>query len=67
MSFLGLFKGILKSTTFCLTVKYVIIRPSPEINCSFKVSYAKYWNNSWTGLEIGHRGTGISFGRVTEK
>ncbi|KAK7585859.1 hypothetical protein V9T40_000038 [Parthenolecanium corni] len=49
-----------------LSVKYVIIRPSPEINCSFKVSYAKYWNNSWTGLEIGHRGTGISFGRVTE-
>lgn len=63
----GYFKRVLKYIFYFLAVKYVIIRPLPEINCSFKISYAKYWNNSWTGLEIGHRGAGVSFGRVIEK
>lgn len=26
-----------------------------------KASYARYWNSKWTGLEVGHRGSGVSF------
>lgn len=26
-----------------------------------KQSFARYWNNSWTGLDVGHRGSGTSF------
>ncbi|XP_065221640.1 glycerophosphocholine phosphodiesterase GPCPD1-like [Planococcus citri] len=50
-----------------LSVKYLIIRPTADLSCKFKVSYAKYWNNSWTGLEIGHRGSGVSYSKVKEK
>ncbi|XP_031763765.1 glycerophosphocholine phosphodiesterase GPCPD1 isoform X2 [Galleria mellonella] len=40
---------------------YLIIRPLPEKLCDLQVSYAKHWDPSWTGLEVGHRGLGASF------
>lgn len=44
-----------------VNLEYVIIRPMEEQLCDFQVSFAKYWNPSWTGLEVGHRGLGASF------
>lgn len=26
-----------------------------------KRSFCRYWNKLWTGLEVGHRGSGVSF------
>lgn len=45
------------------TVKfeYLIVRPMEEKLCDLQVSYAKHWDPSWTGLEVGHRGLGASF------
>lgn len=42
-------------------IEYLIIAPMQEKLCSMQVSYAKYWDPSWTGLEVGHRGLGASF------
>ncbi|KAI8427718.1 hypothetical protein MSG28_002156 [Choristoneura fumiferana] len=44
-----------------VTFHYLIIHPLPEKLCNFEVSYAKYWDPAWTGLEVGHRGLGASF------
>lgn len=44
-----------------VNIEYVIIRPMEEQLCNLQVSYSKYWNPSWTGLEVGHRGLGASF------
>ncbi|KAM3959061.1 LOW QUALITY PROTEIN: glycerophosphocholine phosphodiesterase GPCPD1 [Aphomia sociella] len=41
--------------------EYLIIRPMTEQLCDLQVSYAKHWDPSWTGLEVGHRGLGASF------
>lgn len=30
-----------------------------------KDSYIRYWNKKWTGLDVGHRGSGTSF-KTTE-
>lgn len=40
---------------------YLIVKPMPEQLCSLQVSYSKYWDPNWTGLEVGHRGLGASF------
>lgn len=29
--------------------------------CSLKQSFARYWSQCWTGLDVGHRGSGTSF------
>ncbi|GBP11886.1 Glycerophosphocholine phosphodiesterase GPCPD1 [Eumeta japonica] len=42
-------------------IQYLIIRPMSENLCDLHVSYAKHWDPSWTGLEVGHRGLGASF------
>lgn len=31
-----------------------------------KRSFCRYWNNTWTGLDVGHRGSGTSFKPTSE-
>ncbi|KAL7742067.1 hypothetical protein ACLKA6_018314 [Drosophila palustris] len=41
---------------------YLIVKPSSlSAHMDMRVSYARYWNNKWTGLDVGHRGSGTSF------
>ncbi|KAH8392587.1 hypothetical protein KR215_012159 [Drosophila sulfurigaster] len=41
---------------------YLIVKPSSHsAHLDMRVSYARYWNNKWTGLDVGHRGSGTSF------
>ncbi|XP_030383464.1 glycerophosphocholine phosphodiesterase GPCPD1 [Scaptodrosophila lebanonensis] len=41
---------------------YLIVRPSSLCaHMDMRTSYARYWNNKWTGLDVGHRGSGTSF------
>lgn len=41
---------------------YLIVKPSSHsAHMDMRVSYARYWNNKWTGLDVGHRGSGTSF------
>lgn len=44
-----------------INFEYLIIYPMEESLCNLEVSYAKHWDPSWTGLEVGHRGLGASF------
>lgn len=44
-----------------VNIEYLIISPMKDKLCSMQVSYAKHWDPSWTGLEVGHRGLGASF------
>ncbi|CAG5021450.1 unnamed protein product [Parnassius apollo] len=41
--------------------EYLIIHPMKEKICDLQVSYAKHWDPTWKGLEVGHRGLGASF------
>ncbi|XP_013133716.1 PREDICTED: glycerophosphocholine phosphodiesterase GPCPD1 isoform X1 [Papilio polytes] len=41
--------------------EYLIVYPMKENICNMQVSYAKHWDPTWTGLEVGHRGLGASF------
>ncbi|XP_005186862.1 glycerophosphocholine phosphodiesterase GPCPD1 [Musca domestica] len=40
---------------------YLLIKPTPSLNMDMSVSYTRYWNKKWTGLDVGHRGSGTSF------
>lgn len=42
-------------------IDYLIVKPMPQPLCNLQVTHAKYWDPSWTGLEVGHRGLGASF------
>ncbi|XP_053609885.1 glycerophosphocholine phosphodiesterase GPCPD1-like isoform X1 [Plodia interpunctella] len=44
-----------------INIEYLIIHPMIEQLCDMQVSYAKHWDPTWTGLEVGHRGLGASF------
>ncbi|CAG4968151.1 unnamed protein product [Colias eurytheme] len=44
-----------------INFEYLIICPMEENLSNFKVTYAKHWDPTWTGLEVGHRGLGASF------
>lgn len=44
-----------------VNIGYLIVKPMGEQLSNLKESFAKYWNPSWTGLEVGHRGLGASF------
>lgn len=44
-----------------VNIEYLIVNPMSENLNNFQVSYAKYWNPNWNGLEVGHRGLGASF------
>ncbi|CAK1549809.1 unnamed protein product [Leptosia nina] len=41
--------------------EYLIICPMEKNLNNFQVTFAKHWDPSWTGLEVGHRGLGASF------
>lgn len=40
---------------------YLIIKPLPSLHMDMSVSFVRYWNHKWKGLDIGHRGSGTSF------
>ncbi|KAK1133568.1 hypothetical protein K0M31_011369 [Melipona bicolor] len=44
-----------------LTVEYVVIRSIPDYPWDMSISYAKHWEQRWSGLDVGHRGLGTSF------
>ncbi|XP_043253704.1 glycerophosphocholine phosphodiesterase GPCPD1-like isoform X1 [Colletes gigas] len=44
-----------------LTVEYVVIKPIPDYPWDMNISYAKHWEQRWSGLDVGHRGLGTSF------
>lgn len=44
-----------------MRVDFLKITPFSYVPCDFSRSYARYWNNKWTGLDVGHRGSGTSF------
>lgn len=44
-----------------VNIEYLIVKPMPENLCNLQISYAKYWDPTWKGLEVGHRGLGASF------
>ncbi|XP_029178192.1 glycerophosphocholine phosphodiesterase GPCPD1-like isoform X1 [Nylanderia fulva] len=44
-----------------LTVEYVVIKPIPDYPWDTSISYAKHWEQQWSGLDVGHRGLGTSF------
>jgi len=45
-------------------IEYVVIRPLPNCPCDLSVSYSKHWKYAWTGLDIGHRGSGNSQNKI---
>lgn len=45
-----------------MNVGYLIIKPRSSGVCKdMRVSYQRYWNHKWKGLDVGHRGSGTSF------
>jgi len=41
-----------------VTMEYVCVSPVAGNLCDMSVSYVKYWKETWTGLDVGHRGSG---------
>lgn len=50
-----------------LTVEYVAIKAIPDYPWDMSISYAKHWEQRWSGLDVGHRGLGTSFKFETKK
>lgn len=44
-----------------MKVEYLVVRPMAVSLCDMKGSNASHWKESWTGLDVGHRGSGSSF------
>ncbi|KOC63791.1 Glycerophosphocholine phosphodiesterase GPCPD1 [Habropoda laboriosa] len=44
-----------------LTVEFVVIKSIPDYPWDMSISYAKHWEQRWSGLDVGHRGLGTSF------
>jgi len=44
-----------------LTVDYLMIYPTPQLEMDFSLSYRNYWADAWKGLDVGHRGLGNSY------
>lgn len=44
-----------------MQIGYLLVRPTPSLGLDMSVSYSRYWNKKWTGLDVGHRGSGTSF------
>ena len=42
-------------------VHYMVVNPMANTSCDMKISYARHWKDTWTGLEVGHRGAGNSY------
>ncbi|CAG7836348.1 unnamed protein product, partial [Allacma fusca] len=43
-----------------ITIEYLVIRPIPDCPCNLRISYSHHWKHTWTGLDVGHRGSGNS-------
>ncbi|XP_054742278.1 glycerophosphocholine phosphodiesterase GPCPD1 [Anastrepha obliqua] len=44
-----------------MQIGYLLIKPNKCIKLDMAVTYTRYWNPKWTGLDVGHRGSGTSF------
>lgn len=44
-----------------MQIGYLIVKPLSSLSLDMRVSYSRYWNHKWTGLDVGHRGSGTSF------
>lgn len=44
-----------------MKIEFVKITPLNDPRCDMKMSYIRYWNEKWQGLDVGHRGSGTSF------
>lgn len=42
-------------------MEYVVIKSIPDYPWDMSISYAKHWEQRWSGLDVGHRGLGTSF------
>lgn len=63
-------EGMLEMPVTCATkhrplgtmrLKYLVIKPLTTLKLAMRRSYTRYWNAKWTGLDVGHRGSGTSF------
>ncbi|XP_055643913.1 glycerophosphocholine phosphodiesterase GPCPD1 isoform X2 [Toxorhynchites rutilus septentrionalis] len=63
-------KGMLELPVTCgskhrplgmMRIEYLKITPLLPSKCNLERSYIRYWNKQWTGLDVGHRGSGTSF------
>jgi glycerophosphocholine phosphodiesterase GPCPD1 len=43
------------------TTSFCVVRPMPDIQCDFSVTYCNHWKAHWKGLDVGHRGLGNSY------
>jgi len=44
-----------------LSYDFLVVKPLPDIDMDFSVTYRKYWSAGWSGLDVGHRGLGNSY------
>uniref|UniRef100_A0AAG5CWB2 GP-PDE domain-containing protein n=1 Tax=Anopheles atroparvus TaxID=41427 RepID=A0AAG5CWB2_ANOAO len=44
-----------------MRIEYLKVTPLLPTRCTLERSYIRYWNKRWTGLDVGHRGSGTSF------
>lgn len=44
-----------------MKIEYLVVLPTTVSLCNMKDSNASHWRESWTGLDVGHRGSGSSF------
>uniref|UniRef100_A0A034V600 Glycerophosphocholine phosphodiesterase GPCPD1 n=1 Tax=Bactrocera dorsalis TaxID=27457 RepID=A0A034V600_BACDO len=44
-----------------MQIGYLLVKPTKCIKLDMALTYTRYWNSKWTGLDVGHRGSGTSF------
>ncbi|XP_037959734.1 glycerophosphocholine phosphodiesterase GPCPD1 [Teleopsis dalmanni] len=44
-----------------MRIGYLIVQPVSSLDFDMRVSFSRYWNDKWAGLDVGHRGLGSSF------
>lgn len=44
-----------------MRIEFLKVTPLVNSKCDMKISYIRHWNKKWTGLDVGHRGSGTSF------
>ncbi|XP_037906602.1 glycerophosphocholine phosphodiesterase GPCPD1 isoform X1 [Hermetia illucens] len=44
-----------------MRLDYLLIKPFTSHVLDMKLSFSRYWNKKWSGLDVGHRGSGTSF------
>ncbi|XP_049277115.1 glycerophosphocholine phosphodiesterase GPCPD1 isoform X2 [Anopheles funestus] len=69
-NFLKKSEGVLELPVTCaskhrplgmMRIEYLKVTPLLPSRCTLERSYIRYWNKRWTGLDVGHRGSGTSF------